>query len=61
MFSREKGDNRVMVIANLSNESRKLKLGQEAALLDGLADCFTGVVGPLPETLRPWQYIVLTK
>ena len=61
VFSREKGDNRVMVIANLSNESRKLKLGQEAALLDGLADCFTGVVGPLPETLRPWQYIVLTK
>ncbi len=61
VFSREKGDNRVMVIANLSNESRKLKLGQEAALLDGLADCFTGVAGPLPETLRPWQYIVLTK
>lgn len=61
VFTREKGDNRVMVIANLSNESRKLKLGQEVALLDGLADCFTGVAGPLPETLRPWQYIVLTK
>lgn len=61
VFTRENGDSRVMVIANLSNEARPLRLGKEASLLEGLSDWFTGVAGPLPDTLRPWQYIVLTK
>lgn len=61
VFTRENGDNRVMVIANLSNEARPLRLGKEAPLLEGLSDWFTGVAGPLPDTLSPWQYIVLTK
>lgn len=61
VFNREKDDNRVMVFANLSNDELPLKAKNGQFDTTGLTDYFSGASAELPSTLKPWQYIVLTK
>lgn len=61
VFNREKDGDRVMVFANLSGEELPLKAKKGTFNISGLTDYFTGSAAELPSTLKPWQYIILTK
>ena len=54
-------DNKVMVIANLSNETVPLQLKARGLDVKDLTDAFSGAQIVLPEQLKPWQYILLVK
>ena len=61
-FRRTNGDDKVVVMANLSNAAQPLKITLPVTELAGMRNWFTGEkVTVLPETLAPWQYIVLVK
>ena len=59
-FTRVSGDDKVMVIANLSGEEAKAPFGDNTPSVAGLVDYFTGSAAALPEALAPWQYVVFT-
>jgi glycosidase len=63
-FSREKGENKVVVILNLSNTAYDLKITDISAI-DNYTDVFTGNIFNLTSDtlihLEAWKYIVLEK
>lgn len=61
VFSRDKGDDRVVVLANLSGAEVPVKFLASGPRVEGLNDYFGGGEAKVPDTLAPWQYIVLTK
>lgn len=61
VFSRDKGDDRVVVLANLSGAEVPVKFLAAGPQVEGLTDYFGGGEAKVPDTLAPWQYIVLTK
>lgn len=61
-FTRKSGKNEVTVIANLSNSEKPLKIKGDSINFTGATEWFTGKkFQTFPETLGPWQYIVLVK
>ena len=60
-FTRSKGDNKVTVVANLSNEEAKVEYPGAAPDTAGMTNYFTATPGAIPATLQPWQYVVLVK
>lgn len=60
-FVREADDDKVIVVANLSNEATDLTFAAEAPAIGDMTNYFTGAPAELPSTLQPWQYIVLTR
>lgn len=54
-------DNKVMVIANLSNETVPLQLKAKGIDVNDLTDVFSGAKAELPAELQPWQYLVFAK
>lgn len=54
-------DNKVMVIANLSNETVPLQLKARGLDVNDLTDAFSGQKAELPAELKPWQYLVFVK
>ncbi|MDE6006714.1 MAG: alpha-amylase [Muribaculaceae bacterium] len=54
-------DNKVMVIANLSNEKTPLIFKAKGIDVNDLTNIFSGEKAVLPAELEPWQYIVLAK
>ncbi len=60
-FTRQLPDDEVTVILNLSGEEQPLTWTGSAPALEGKADYFTSSDATLPATLKPWQYLVLTK
>lgn len=55
------GANQVLVITNLSDKENDLMLEEELFLLEGATDYFTSAKAELPQSLKPWQYIVVTR
>lgn len=58
VMCREAEGDRVVVIANLSSKPVKLAADCLPAV-DGLKDLFSAAPASIPETLTPWQYLVL--
>lgn len=54
-------DNKVMVIANLSNETTPLELKAKGLDVNDLTNVFSGEKAELPTRLEPWQYVVFAK
>lgn len=61
IFTRQNGDNEVMVIANLSNEETPLTIKAKGLDINGMTNWFTGSKAELPATLAPWQYLLFEK
>lgn len=61
VFSREKGDNRVLVAVNLSNRVAMVEYTGKAPDETGMRDLFTGVNSGTPLAMRPWEFCVLAK
>lgn len=59
-FTRQTGKHKVMVIANLSDQTARLHFQRREPYLVGMVNLFTGHKAALPKTLAPWQYIVFT-
>lgn len=52
----------VTVVVNLSNEEAEFKIEPADAIdLNGATDYFSAAPAVIPATLKPWQYIVITK
>lgn len=60
-FSREAGDNKIIVIANLSNEEVPLSFKAKGIDVNDLNDYFTGAKATLPSKLSAWQYLLFVK
>lgn len=65
-FTRTSGvegiDDKVTVIANLSNEPVKLNFGKgNTPDIEGMTDYFSASPAVLPEQLQPWQYLLFVK
>lgn len=54
-------DNKVMVVANLSNEKAPLVLKAKGIDVNDLTDVFSGEKAVMPAELEPWQYVVFAK
>ncbi|MBD5348631.1 MAG: alpha-amylase [Bacteroides sp.] len=54
-------DNKLMVIANLSNETVPLQLKARGLDVQDLTDVFSGTQAQLPAELKPWQYLIFAK
>ena len=59
-FSRVLPEDEVMVIINMSDEPQPLKWKGKAPSVKGKTDYFTSADAKLPETLQPWQFMILT-
>lgn len=59
-FERLNGDDRLVVVVNLSADAATLNFAGQAPATGDLYDVFTGATGALPSTLNPWQYVVLS-
>lgn len=59
-FERKNGNDRAIVIANLSNADVKLNFKGKNPDLKGLTNLFNPVADSLPSGLKPWQYLVFT-
>ena len=57
-FTRQNKSDKVVVVANLSDRTVRLKYGRREPYLVGLRNIFTGTPADLPNTLAPWQYLV---
>lgn len=60
-FTRANEEDAVTVIANLSDKEAQISFSDLAPDVDGMTDYFTGEPAQLPESLAPWQYVVITK
>lgn len=58
-FTRQKENQKITVIANLSGTSLPVEFTTPHAI-DGMTDYFTGKEAVVPAVLQPWQYVVLT-
>lgn len=61
VFSRQKGDHRVLVAVNLSNSKARVEFTGKAPDQTGLHDLFAGLNSGLPQVLAPWQFTVLAR
>ncbi len=61
VFSREKGDSKVVVLANLGKEAQAVEFAGEAVGVDGMTDYFAGTEAVVPAELQPGQYKVFVK
>ena len=61
VFSREKGDSKVVVLTNLGKETQKLDFKEKTPEVKGLKDAFTGAEASLPASLEPGQYLLFVK
>ncbi len=59
-FSREKEDQRLIVIANLSGEEAAPVYTSTAPVVDGLMNYFNGGIAEMPTKLKPWEFVVFT-
>jgi glycosidase len=60
VFSRERGGQRVVVLANLSNSATRVKFTGKSPVVKGLVDCFSGAAAALPSELGAWEYRLFT-
>ena len=61
VFSREKGDSKVIVLTNLGKETQKVAFKGDAPKAEGMLDFFSAAPGAIPAELAPGQYVVLVK
>ena len=61
VFSREKGDSKVIVLTNLGKETQKVAFKGDAPKAEGMLDFFSAAPGAIPAKLAPGQYVVLVK
>lgn len=61
VFDRQNEGDEVMVFANLSGNELPLKAKEGTFKTDGMKNYFSGSDAVLPDTLKPWEYIVLVK
>ncbi len=61
VFSRDKGDDRVVVYVNLSGKEEPVKFLGAGPDTAGLTNYFHPGDDEAPVALQPWQYVVLTK
>lgn len=61
VFSREKDNSKVVVLANLGKENTEVKFSGKTPKVDGMINFFTEEAAQLPATLAPGQYLVFIK
>ncbi len=61
VFSREKDNSKVVVLANLGKEKSAVKFTGKTPKVDGMINFFTEEDAQLPATLAPSQYLVFIK
>lgn len=61
VFSREKDNSKVVVLANLGKDDSEVKFSGKAPKVDGMVNFFTEETAQLPATLAPGQYLVFIK
>lgn len=61
VFSREKDNSKVVVLANLGKENTEVKFSGKTPKVDGMINFFTEEDAQLPATLAPGQYLVFIK
>ena len=61
VFSREKGDSKVVVLTNLGKETQKLDFKEKTPEVKGLKAAFPGAEASLPASLEPGQYLLFVK
>lgn len=61
VFSREKDNSKVVVLANLGKEESAVKFTGKTPKVDGMINFFTEEDAQLPATLAPGQYLVFIK
>ena len=59
-FERAKDGRKVIVVANLSGEAKKLAFPVAPDVV-GMTDWFTGRSAAIPAALQPWEYFVVVK
>ncbi len=59
-FSRERNGQKIVVVANLSNSTAKVKFKGKAPALKGLVNYFTNSAAAMPKQLGAWEYLVFT-
>lgn len=57
-FTRQIGDNKVVVLVNLSNTTSRVGYFRREPYVVELTDIFTGQPAEIPKILRPWEYKV---
>lgn len=61
IFSREKGESKVIVLANLGREETELIFSGKTPDVSGMTNFFTQETAQLPASLAPGQYLVFVK
>ncbi len=61
IFSREKGDSKVVVLTNLGKEASALNFNGDKPAVEGMKNYFTSEAAALPEQLNAGEYVVLVK
>ncbi len=59
-FVRAKGDHKVIVVANLSGETKNLTMPTTLEVT-GMTEWFTGKAASIPTELKPWEYRLIVK
>lgn len=59
IFSREKGDSKVVVLTNLGKEAAAVNFTGDKPSVDGMKNYFTSEAAALPAQLNPGEYVVL--
>jgi hypothetical protein len=60
VFSRERNDQNVVVVVNLSNSPAKVKFKGKAPVVKGLVNYFTDAAAAMPKQLGAWEYLLFT-
>jgi 1,4-alpha-glucan branching enzyme len=60
VFSRERNGQKVVVVANLSNSTAKVKFNGKAPAVKGLVNYFTDEAAAMPKQLGAWEYLLFT-
>ncbi|MDE6095394.1 MAG: alpha-amylase [Muribaculaceae bacterium] len=61
VFSREKENSKIVVLANLGKEDSDVKFSGKAPKVDGMVNFFTEEAAQIPATLAPGQYLVFVR
>lgn len=61
VFSREKDNSKVVVLANLGKDDSEVKFSGKAPKVDGMVNFFTEEAAQIPATLAPGQYLVFIR
>jgi glycosidase len=60
VFSRERNGQKVVVVANLSNSTAKVKFNGKAPAVKGMVNYFTDAAASMPKQLGAWEYLLFT-